>query len=273
MIRATDVLKTIKKCMRSFKSFIEVEENKPWWKESRHFSWSRSQLEDPQDYNFLHDLTHTFRQKDLRISRDSDGTMKRDHGVPSDTNAKIGLKWGPLVAEVGCKMKGSEVPEIKWCERGENNTLEALTGKKDGGHSGLSAYLHFGQLSAQRCVLEARKVRKLNPQLPKDRYSRDAVVVCGCHQSRGSLAQWIKWRRLLNGEYGLETMLFRGIFFPTQAFQATVSAFAIYGSVGEFAIGETKMKFDSAYSRGIMNTTDSGNEFQYWHYCALEGLF
>ncbi|GKB80184.1 hypothetical protein Tco_0947079 [Tanacetum coccineum] len=35
---------------------------------------------------------------------DSDGTMKCDHGVPSDTNAEIGLKWGPLVAEIGCKM-------------------------------------------------------------------------------------------------------------------------------------------------------------------------
>lgn len=31
--------------------------------------------------------------------------------------------------------------------------------------SGLSPYLHFGQISAQRCALEAQKVRKLYPQV------------------------------------------------------------------------------------------------------------
>lgn len=31
--------------------------------------------------------------------------------------------------------------------------------------SGLSPYLHFGQISAQRCALEARAVRKLSPQV------------------------------------------------------------------------------------------------------------
>lgn len=81
--------------------------------------------------------------------------------------------------------KGAEVPEIKWCEPGEDAAMEVLMGSKDGfltkrfknystdrnnplkpkGLSGLSPYLHFGQVSAQRCALEARKVRNLSPQV------------------------------------------------------------------------------------------------------------
>ncbi len=34
---------------------------------------------------------------------------------------------------------------------------------KPRGLSGLSPYLHFGQISAQRCALEARRVRNLCP--------------------------------------------------------------------------------------------------------------
>lgn len=62
MIRATDVLKTIEKCMKTFKSFMEVDEKKPWWRASSRLSRSRSPLEDPRDFNFLHDLTRTLRQ-------------------------------------------------------------------------------------------------------------------------------------------------------------------------------------------------------------------
>lgn len=36
---------------------------------------------------------------------------------------------------------------------------------KPGALSGLSPYLHFGQISAQRCALEARAVRKNYPQV------------------------------------------------------------------------------------------------------------
>lgn len=66
--------------------------------------------------------------------------------------------------------------------------MEVLMGSKDGfltkrlkgyaidrnnplkpkGLSGLSPYLHFGQISAQRCALEARSIRKLNPQVTKE---------------------------------------------------------------------------------------------------------
>lgn len=81
--------------------------------------------------------------------------------------------------------KGAEVPEIEWCEPGEDAAIEVLMGSKNGflmkrlknyatdrnnplkpkGLSGLSPYLHFGQISAQRCALEARRVQKLSPKV------------------------------------------------------------------------------------------------------------
>ncbi|KAJ9173475.1 hypothetical protein P3X46_016599 [Hevea brasiliensis] len=90
--------------------------------------------------------------------------------------------WESLFDEVA--RKGAEVPEIEWCMPGEEAAMEVLMGSKNGfltrrlknystdrndplkpnGLSGLSPYLHFGQISAQRCALEAQKVRKLCPQ-------------------------------------------------------------------------------------------------------------
>lgn len=98
------------------------------------------------------------------------------------TNTHQFLDWGNLIADV--VRKGAEVPEIEWCEPGEHAALETLMGKRNGflttrlnnystdrnnplkpkGLSGISPYLHFGQISAQRCALEARKVRTLNPK-------------------------------------------------------------------------------------------------------------
>ncbi|KAK6137672.1 hypothetical protein DH2020_028598 [Rehmannia glutinosa] len=92
------------------------------------------------------------------------------------------IDWDNLIASV--VRQGAEVPELEWCEPGERAALEVLMGDKTGflkarlknystdrnnplkpkGLSGLSPYLHFGQISAQRCALEAQKVRKLNPQ-------------------------------------------------------------------------------------------------------------
>ncbi|XP_071696234.1 uncharacterized protein [Rutidosis leptorrhynchoides] len=37
--------------------------------------------------------------------------------------------------------------------------------------------------------------------------------------------------------------------------------------------GETKRKFESVYSGGTMNTSESGKVFQYWHCCASEDPF
>ncbi|KVH90075.1 DNA photolyase, class 2 [Cynara cardunculus var. scolymus] len=92
------------------------------------------------------------------------------------------IDWKMLIENV--VRKGAEVPEIEWCEPGEVAALETLMGNNKGflttriknysadrnnplkpeGLSGLSPYLHFGQISAQRCALEACKVRKVNPQ-------------------------------------------------------------------------------------------------------------
>ncbi|KAL8216641.1 hypothetical protein R6Q57_023478 [Mikania cordata] len=92
------------------------------------------------------------------------------------------IDWGTLIENA--TSKGAEVPEIGWCEPGEVAARETLMGNKNGfltarlknystdrnnplkpnGLSGLSPYLHFGQISAQRCALEARKLRKVNPQ-------------------------------------------------------------------------------------------------------------
>ncbi|CAI9288968.1 unnamed protein product [Lactuca saligna] len=92
------------------------------------------------------------------------------------------IDWETLIADV--VKKGDEVPEIDWCKPGEASALKTLMGNEKGfltsrlknyskdrnnplkpeGLSGLSPFLHFGQISAQRCALEARKVRKVNPQ-------------------------------------------------------------------------------------------------------------
>ncbi|CAI9093832.1 OLC1v1029416C1 [Oldenlandia corymbosa var. corymbosa] len=92
------------------------------------------------------------------------------------------IDWERIIADV--VRRGAEVPEIQWCEPGEDAALEVLMGHKNGflttrlrnystdrnnplkpkGLSGLSPYLHFGQIAAQRCALEGQKVRKLFPQ-------------------------------------------------------------------------------------------------------------
>ncbi|GFP81816.1 deoxyribodipyrimidine photo-lyase [Phtheirospermum japonicum] len=106
-------------------------------------------------------------------------TPKRKWAATSSNS----IDWDNLIASV--VRQGAEVPELEWCEPGERAALDVLMGDKNGflkarlknyssdrnnplkpkGLSGLSPYLHFGQISAQRCALEAGKVRKLNPQL------------------------------------------------------------------------------------------------------------
>lgn len=92
------------------------------------------------------------------------------------------VDWDELLAEL--LREGSEVPEIGWCRPGEEAAMEVLMGSKGGFLTGrlanyssdrndptkskalscLSPYLHFGQISAQRCALEARKLKKSYPQ-------------------------------------------------------------------------------------------------------------
>ncbi|XP_011081112.1 deoxyribodipyrimidine photo-lyase [Sesamum indicum] len=104
-------------------------------------------------------------------------TPKRKWASPSNF-----IDWDNLIARI--VRQGAEVPELEWCQPGEQAALDVLMGDKNGflkvrvknyfsdrnnplkpkALSGLSPYLHFGQISAQRCALEARKVRKLYPQ-------------------------------------------------------------------------------------------------------------
>ncbi|KAJ0248081.1 Deoxyribodipyrimidine photo-lyase [Hirschfeldia incana] len=95
---------------------------------------------------------------------------------------KAVVDWDGLVDKV--VREGAEVPEVGWCVPGEDAGMEVLMGSQEGfltkrlrnystdrnnpvkpkALSGLSPYLHFGQISAQRCALEARKVRSAYPQ-------------------------------------------------------------------------------------------------------------
>ncbi|XAR70404.1 Deoxyribodipyrimidine photo-lyase [Bertholletia excelsa] len=92
------------------------------------------------------------------------------------------VDWETLITDV--VRKGAEVPELEWCKPGEDAAMEVLMGSKNGfltkriknysidrnnplkpdALSGLSPYLHFGQISAQRCAIEAHNIRKILPQ-------------------------------------------------------------------------------------------------------------
>lgn len=96
--------------------------------------------------------------------------------------APVDIDWDALIDTV--LRKGAEIPEIRWCEPGEDEAKEVLLGTKNGflttrlknyandrndpskliGLSGLSPYLHYGQISAQRCALEALTFRKTYPK-------------------------------------------------------------------------------------------------------------
>ncbi|KAF8760442.1 hypothetical protein HU200_010178 [Digitaria exilis] len=92
------------------------------------------------------------------------------------------VDWDVLIDRV-CS-EAENVPEIDWCEPGEAAAMEVLLGSKDGfltkrlknydmsrndptkprALSCLSPYLHFGHISAQRCALEAKKLRHYGPK-------------------------------------------------------------------------------------------------------------
>lgn len=95
--------------------------------------------------------------------------------------------------------RGEDVPEIRWCEPGEEGAMEVLKGSKGGfltkrlknyesdrndplkpkGLSGLSPYLHFGQISAQRCALEAQALRKSQSKVSFLDFSHDlSLMIC-----------------------------------------------------------------------------------------------
>ncbi|XP_077235521.1 photolyase 1 [Tasmannia lanceolata] len=129
------------------------------------------------------------------------------------------IDWEKLIANV--LRKGAEVPELGWCESGELAAMEVLLGSKNGfltsrlknyssdrnnplkpkALSGLSPYLHFGQISSQRCALEARIFRKLHPQ-SVDAFMEEMIVrreladnFCFYQPQYDSLAGAWEWAR------------------------------------------------------------------------------
>jgi deoxyribodipyrimidine photo-lyase len=107
------------------------------------------------------------------------------------------IDWDGLIAVA--KEKGKGVPEVTWCKPGEKAALEALKGKEEsfltkrrmgkyeelrnnpnlpGALSNLSPYLHFGQIAAQRCAIEAIAFKKANASSSKsvDNYLEELVV-------------------------------------------------------------------------------------------------
>eukprot|EP00899_Mesostigma_viride_P012529 jgi/Mesvir1/21277/Mv21675-RA.1 len=88
------------------------------------------------------------------------------------------IPWEELIAEA--LEAGKAVPEVTWCKPGEDAAMIALMGEKSGfltariklyatqrnnpceplAVSNLSPWLHFGHISAQRVVMEAKKYRK-----------------------------------------------------------------------------------------------------------------
>lgn len=112
-------------------------------------------------------------------------------GAPPPT-----VDWDGMIARM--LKEGKKVPEVRWCVPGETAARAALLGDPDAGKegflpkrllmyeqrndpnkpaalSGLSPYLHFGQLASQRAVLEAQKLRGKNPKAV-DSFIEEIVV-------------------------------------------------------------------------------------------------
>ncbi|GMP28849.1 hypothetical protein CsSME_00004216 [Camellia sinensis var. sinensis] len=79
-MRATEVLKGIEKCVKTFWIFVKTDRKKPWWKIMRGFLWTCPPLEDPRDMELLSDLTKTLQKKELWL-KDLQG--KKRHKVDS----------------------------------------------------------------------------------------------------------------------------------------------------------------------------------------------
>ena len=130
------------------------------------------------------------RKQDYDFSRHSGGEGTFARPAPTD--------WDGLLA-LAVEKGQADVPEVSWCEPGERAALRSLKGE-DGSFltkrrmnkydelrnnpnnpaalSNLSPYLHFGQLSAQRCAIEAIAFKKANSSASKsvDNYLEELVV-------------------------------------------------------------------------------------------------
>lgn len=108
------------------------------------------------------------------------------------------IDWDALMQEAR-KAADPGVHEVTWCSPGEKAAHAALKGKDESfltkrrmnkydelrnnpnipaALSNLSPYLHFGQLSAQRCAIEAISFKKQNPSAAKsvDNFLEELVV-------------------------------------------------------------------------------------------------
>eukprot|EP00850_Spirogloea_muscicola_P015815 SM000124S25947 [mRNA] locus=s124:236395:240712:- [translate_table: standard] len=108
---------------------------------------------------------------------------------PWSSTAPDPIDWDNLIEEV--TKVGAAVPEVDWIKPGAQAASEGLKtflrtrmAKYDQdrndpgkplGTSGLSAWLHYGHIAAQRCALEAKAVRKQFPK-PADSFLEELVV-------------------------------------------------------------------------------------------------
>lgn len=102
---------------------------------------------------------------------------------PGSLPQPAAVDWDGLISEATAD---AAVPELAWATPGEAGGRAVLLSPTDGfltkrirlyekrndpcvpqALSGLSAWLHFGQLSAQRCALEAMAVKRATPALGK----------------------------------------------------------------------------------------------------------
>eukprot|EP00850_Spirogloea_muscicola_P013166 SM000088S23707 [mRNA] locus=s88:196256:200401:+ [translate_table: standard] len=108
---------------------------------------------------------------------------------PWSSTAPDPINWDNLIEEV--TKVGAAVPKVDWIKPGAQAAMEGLKtflrtrlAKYDQdrndpgkplGTSGLSAWLHYGHIAAQRCALEAKAVRKQFPK-PADSFLEELVV-------------------------------------------------------------------------------------------------
>lgn len=67
--------------------------------------------------------------------------------------------------------------------------------------------------------------------------------------------------------------LFCSFFFNFLALLDEAKSDTMFTLLTPFLSGETKRKFESAYTGGTLDTPDSGKVFQYWHCCGSEDPF
>ncbi|HPS90687.1 MAG TPA: deoxyribodipyrimidine photo-lyase [Methanothrix sp.] len=151
-------------------SFYEVDSHNiiPCWQASQKQEWAAYSFR-PKVHRLLFEFLDEF--PDLP----ENAAIKKTNDGPADISAKEDGSTGVDWQEAQKWLKADAMPEAKWIVPGEAAALwqldhflkHGLSGySKDrnnpniAGQSGLSPYLHFGQISAQRVALEALRSGK-----------------------------------------------------------------------------------------------------------------